>query len=218
MIDTADLEERSGKGTGFSSFQLFPDGNICMIFERPLPEGMRTIIKVHNRLGIRRQCSFTAVDSRVISAFLDRNELYAFMLEAGDRLTLNRLEPDTKENIFPLEPGEPVQIIALSRDDILIAYEDRVIRYMKGKAEIREASMIALDSNRGPLFRPGRSPAGFTFTRDGSMVTFEEGRLTAADRHGEKSPVFEESYDDCRLLRDNLALKKGQYIYLYKIY
>lgn len=137
-VDVEELAEKQGAGFTFADYSIINTGNLCMIFEKELSENeTRYIIKVHTRVGLHRQCSFTAVDSKLVNAYLYRGELYAYLEDMEGNLSLARLEPDTKEDLVKIEKGQVVSYASKEKDEFTLGYEDgRVIRYIKGKAEV----------------------------------------------------------------------------------
>lgn len=246
-IDTIRLENNIGEGTRLVSFQIMNNGNIAMIFERKLDKDNETrcIVKIHNRLGIQRQCSFTAVDSRLKKVFLNFNELYAFMSGIDEEdISFNRVEPETKENIVELQRGRMSQIAGVSGDDFIISYEDgRIIRYEKGNVDIikKEGTkgILSLDFNRRYLIYDGEgiiNPVderrlgniqdgdikAFLVARgERALLVFEDNHIAEYDKHGdifEKTGETDElAYDDCVMMKDTVAAIKDGIIYVYKM-
>ena len=213
-IDTDALAARMGEGTVLSSFSVLLNSTVAMVFKTHTddPNEHRINIKIHNRLGIQRQCSFTAVASEVVSVMLDRNVLYAFMLENSGRLSFNRLDPDTKEDLLPLEQGTPVQIIPLSRDDFIIRYKDgTVTRYTDRKTEHLDPAVVSLDRNRNYIFLEGDAN-GFVRLVDRSELIYTDDNV----RHNCEA-LFSDPVDDCFMIKDTLAVRQGGIITVFKV-
>lgn len=246
-IDIDRLEEHIGGGSRLVSFQVLNNGNIAMIFEFPggSDDRIRYTVKIHNRLGIQRQCSFTAVESSMVNVMLYAGELYAFMKgREEDDISINRLDPATKENIVPLNRGVIRQSIGISADDFMIAYDDgAVVRYVKGKphtaSQAGRNTCISLDFNRKYMVYDGEKIIrfddainrtysiscgkidGFILARsDRSIAVCTEGRLAEYVREGDVfvrgSDLAEFDIDDCSMVKDTAAILSGRTIYVYK--
>ena len=245
-IDVRRLEANTGEGTHMVNFQVLNNGNIAMIFETPGKKGneLRYTIKIHTRLGIQRQCSFTAIESRLENVILYMNELYAIMSE-GEKLTINRLEPETKENLFPLKEGKIHQVIGLSRNSLMIAYEDgSVAEYTEGNENIvqkaGDRASLSLDFNRRYMVAAGStitrfdergiktyetecsSIEGFLLARgDRAFAVCSNGRFTEYSKEGDmfakKDDIVDMDVRACSMVKDTAALYDGDMICMYKL-
>ena len=212
-INTDEIEARMGKGTYLETFSILTNGNIAMVFATPLEkEGETRInIKIHNRLGVQRQCSFTAIDSKVISVLFDRNVLYAFMIDDADKLSFNRLDPDTKEDLLPLVQGKPEQIIYQNKDDFIISYEDENVHYMDRKEEHLDKAVISLDRNRRYIYSEGDGK-GFLELINKSRLIYQGDNVYENDK-----PIFDEPIDDCFMIKDTIAVRRKGVITVFKV-
>lgn len=245
-IDIKRLEDHIGRDSKFVSFQTMNNGNVAMVFEIPMEKenATRYAIKIHNRLGIQRQCSFTAIDSKLNNIILNGYELYAIM-EEGEKITINRLEPETKEDLFPIEPGRISQVIGLAKESFMIAYEDgRVIEYFKGEPKVIRAAgskaAISFDFNRrymvqadGVVTRYDErgileyttecdASDGYILARgDRSFGMCIDGRFTEYAKEGgtfvKKDDIVDMDVKACSLVKDTAALYDGEAIRVYKL-
>ncbi|MDD6389592.1 MAG: hypothetical protein PUG51_03040 [Firmicutes bacterium] len=246
-IDIDRLEEHIGGGSRLVSFQVLNNGNVAMIFKFPErnDDRIRYTVKIHNRLGIQRQCSFTAVESSMVNVMLYAGELYAFMKgKEADDISINRLDPATKENIVPLNRGVIRQSIGISADDFMIAYADgTVTRYVKGIANTvlgaGRSTCLSLDFNRKYMVYDGEKIVrfddainrtysiqcgkidGFILARsDRSIAVCTGGRLVEYVREGDcfvsGRELAEFDIDDCSMVKDTAAVLSGRTIYVYK--
>ncbi len=137
-IDVEEIAAKQGEGFSFADYSIINTGNPCMIFEKKLSETeTRYIVRFHTRVGLHRQCSFTAVDAKLVNAYLFRGELYAYLEDGEGNVSLARLEPDTKEDLVAIEKGPVVSYASKEKDAFALGYEDgKVIRYVKGKGEV----------------------------------------------------------------------------------
>ena len=212
-INTDEICERMGKGTVLDTFSILLNGNIAMVFKTPLEKGENTRIniKIHNRLGVQRQCSFTAIDSKVVSVLFDRNILYVFMLDGNNRLTFDRLDPDTKEDLFPLVQGVPEQIIYQNKDDFIISYSDELIHYQEKKQEHLDKAIVSLDRNRRYIFCE-EDGKGFLELLNKNRLIYKADNVYENDR-----PLFDEPLDDCFMIKDTIAVRTKGTITVYKV-
>lgn len=247
-IDVARLMRNVGDGSVMSSFQVLENGNVAMIFMMPSDEKdrIRYTVKIHNRLGIQRQCSFTAVESRLLNVMLHMNELYGFMSGSSEEdVSINRIEPVTKENVVPMRAGAVRQAAGTGSEDFLVNYEDgTVIRYLRGKQDvIRPAggrACISMDFNKRYMIYDGKKITrsddpmnrtyafecddveGFVLGRsDRSVAVCAGGRLVEYEKSGDVfvpgESITDFKIDSCSMLRDTAALLSDDVIYVYKI-
>lgn len=148
-VDVEELASKQGAGFTFADYSIINTGNLCMIFEKKISDSeTRYIVKIHTRVGLHRQCSFTAVDSRLVNAYLYRGELYAYLEDNDGNISLARLEPDTKEDLVAIEKGSVVSFASKEKDEFALGYEDgKVIRYVKGRPEVLEEAAEGLEAD-----------------------------------------------------------------------